>query len=321
MMPKWTKTITASVSISFLLFDRFSNMCLANCLEPMRAANTLVSCDFYNWRFLSLKGQTVLSSSGLPVLAQGKLGDMAPCDYLFIITSYDYLMHDTAQCRKALQDSARKSKTMVGLDTGPWLMASSGLLEGRRATLHWETIDSFSEKFLNIDTVRHRVVRDGNRITCAGAMSAFDLTRTMIEDHLGSSVALDVDAMLLRDDPLPAQNRRVRSAPKSPLQSAISAMQTNVERPLSITEIAEIAACPSKTLERRFKAAFDASPGQVYRHIRLTVARQLVESSSLSISEISLRCGYESAASMSRAFRLRFGMAPRALARSYRSGR
>ncbi len=321
MMRKWTKPFNDSVSINFLLFDRFSNMCLANCLEPMRAANTLVGHKFYNWRFLSLEGQTVSSSSGLPVLSQGRVGDMAPCDYLFILTSYDYLIHDTAQCRKILQDSARKSKTMVGLDTGPWLMASSGLLEGRRATLHWETIGSFSEKFLNIDTLRHRVVRDGNRITCAGAMSAFDLTRTMIEDHLGSSVALDVDAMLLHDDPLLANNGPDRVEPTSPLQRAISAMQTNVERPLTVTEIAKIAACPPKTLERRFKAAFDASPGQVYRHIRLAVARQLVESTSLSISEISLRCGYESAASMSRAFRHRFGMAPRALAQNYRSGR
>jgi len=321
MMPKWTKSSDETISISFLLFDRFSNMCLANCLEPMRAANTLVEKRFYRWRFLSLEGQTVSSSSGLPVLPQGKLGDMAPCDYLFIVTSYDYLKHDTAQCRRALQDSARKSKTMVGLDTGPWLMASSGLLEGRRATLHWETIDSFSEKFLNIDTLRHRVVRDGNRITCAGAMSAFDLTRAMIEDHLGSSVALDVDAMLLRDEPLPSQSHRTRGPPKSPLQRAIEAMQNHIERPLSLAQIAKIAACPPKTLERRFKAAFDASPGQVYRHIRLTVARQLVESTSLSISEIALRSGYESPASMSRAFRLRFGMAPRTLAQSYRSGR
>ena len=321
MMQEWTKTDAATVSINFLLFDRFSNMCLANCLEPIRAANTLIGREIYTWRFLSLEGQTVSSSSGLPVRSQGKLSNMGHCDYLFILTSYDYRLHDTVQCRKALQDSARKSKTIVGLDTGPWLMASSGLLEGRRATLHWEIIDSFSEKFLNIDTVRHRVVKDGNRITCAGAMSAFDLTRTMIEDHLGSSVALDVDAMLLRDYPLPAQNRGIQSGARNTLQRAIAAMQANVERPLTITKIAKIASCPPKTLERRFKAAFDATPGKVYRHIRLTVARQLVESTSLSISEISLRSGYESAASMSRAFRRRFGAPPRELAQSYRSAR
>ncbi len=97
-------------------------------------------------------------------------------------------------------------------------MASAGLLSGRRATLHRETLDSFSERFLNIDTVHHRVVWDKNRITCAGAMSTFDLTRSIIEDHLGSAVALDVDAMLLRDAPLALLHRSKSHTAKRPLQ-------------------------------------------------------------------------------------------------------
>ncbi|MEK9640999.1 MAG: AraC family transcriptional regulator, partial [Paracoccaceae bacterium] len=196
MIPKWTKSDIASITVQFLLFDRFSNMCLANCLEPMRAANTLVGREFYRWRFLSLSGDTVASSSGLPILPHAALDPEKPCDFLFVVASYDFLKHDTADCRRRLRACSKSCKVMVGLDTGPWLMASAGLLAGRRATLHWETLDSFSERFLNIDTVRHRVVKDNNRITCAGAMSAFDLTRSMIEDHLGSAVALDVDAML-----------------------------------------------------------------------------------------------------------------------------
>ena len=200
-------------------------------------------------------------------------------------------------------------------------MAAAGLLSGRRATLHWETLDRFSERFLDVDTVRHRVVRDENRITCAGAMSAFDLTRSMIEDHLGSAVALDVDAMLLRDDSLALQHRGRSSAATDPVQKAIAAMQSNIEQPLSLSALSKIAACPPKTLLRRFKAALNATPVQVYRHIRLTNARQLVESSSLSISEIALRSGYESAAALSRAFKLRFGLSPRELSKNYQSAR
>ena len=107
-------------------------------------------------------------------------------------------------------------------------MASAGLLFGRRAALHWETLDSFSERFLNIDTLRHRVVRNENRSTCAAAISAFDLTRSMIEDHSGSAVALDVDAMLLRDDSLALQHRGRSHTATSPVQNAIAAMQSNI---------------------------------------------------------------------------------------------
>ena len=321
MIPKWTKSDIASITVQFLLFDRFSNMCLANCLEPMRAANTLVGREFYRWRFLSLSGDTVASSSGLPILPHAELDPEKTCDYLFVVASYDFLKHDTADCRRRLRACSKSCKVMVGLDTGPWLMASAGLLAGRRATLHWETLDSFSERFLNIDTVRHRVVKDNNRITCAGAMSAFDLTRSMIEDHLGSAVALDVDAMLLRDDPLALQHRGKSKPSTSPVQRAIAAMQSNIEQPLSLNDLSKIAACPPKTLLRRFKVAFSATPIQVYRHIRLTNARQLVESTSLSMSEIALRSGYESAAALSRAFRLRFGVSPRELSKTYRSAR
>ena len=321
MMPKWTNNDIRSVKVQFLLFDQFSNMCLANCLEPMRAANTLVGRDFYNWRFLSLSGDTVASSSGLPILPHGALNVEDPCDFLFVVASYDFQKHDTADCRRRLSQSAKSSKVIVGLDTGPWLMASAGLLSGRRATLHWETLDSFSERFLNVDTARHRVVRDKNRITCAGAMSAFDLTRSMIEDHLGSSVALDVDAMLLRDDPLALHHHSRSITATSPVQKAIRAMKSNIEQPLSLSALSKIAACPPKTLLRRFKAALDATPVQVYRHIRLTNARQLVEGTSLNISEIALRSGYESAAALSRAFKIRFGISPRELSRTYRSAR
>ena len=60
------------------------------------------------------------------------------------------------------------------LGHSPWLMAAAELLEGRRATIHWDVLESFAEKFLNVDSVRQRVVKDGNRITCAGAMASFD---------------------------------------------------------------------------------------------------------------------------------------------------
>ena len=152
MMQKWTILAESSVSICFLLFDRFSNICLANCLEPLRAANTLAGRQVYNWQFLTLDGLSAASSSRLQILPDAALKDMAQCDYLCVVASYDYLKHDTASLRQALRQAARKCRTLVGLDSGPWLMASAGLLDGKRATVHWEMLDLFSERFLTTDT-------------------------------------------------------------------------------------------------------------------------------------------------------------------------
>ncbi len=104
-------------------------------------------------------------------------------------------------------------------------------------------------------------------------MSAFDLTRSMIEEHLETSVALDGDSMLLRDYTLAPQDRGNPATQVSPVQKAIAAMQMNIENPLSLNALSKIAACQPKTVLRRFKTAFDTSPSNVYRHIRLTNAR------------------------------------------------
>jgi transcriptional regulator GlxA family with amidase domain len=275
----------------------------------MRAANTLGDRQVYDWAFVGLNQGVVTSSSQLNILTDCAIADAPQFDYLFVIASYDYDIHDTPATRRALAKVATTCKIMIGLDTGAWLMASAGLLEHQRATVHWDILDSFSERFLNVEPLRERVVRDDNRITCAGATSAYDLTRELICDHIGHGVALDVDALFMRRDNL--RPRHIGSGPSGPVQRAIDLMHRNIETPMMLDEISRQVACPPKTLSRRFQAALGATPGQVYRHIRLSAARHLVDTSSLQITEIAVRTGYESPAALTRAFRKRFGHSPR----------
>jgi transcriptional regulator GlxA family with amidase domain len=275
----------------------------------MRAANTLGDRQVYDWAFVGLNQGVVTSSSQLNILTDCAIADAPQFDYLFVIASYDYDIHDTPATRRALAKVATTCKIMIGLDTGAWLMASAGLLEHKRATVHWDILDSFSERFLNVEPLRERVVRDDNRITCAGATSAYDLTRELICDHIGHGVALDVDALFMRRDNL--RPRHIGSGPSGPVQRAIDLMHRNIETPMMLDEISRQVACPPKTLSRRFQAALGATPGQVYRHIRLSAARHLVDTSCLQITEIAVRTGYESPAALTRAFRKRFGHSPR----------
>jgi len=243
-MQKWSKHPKAAIKVAFVLFDQFSNMCLANCLEPMRAANTLAHQRVFDWIFLTLDGAAVHTSSGLPILPQGRLRDLGFVDYLFVLSSYQHRRHDAANTRKALRKAAGQCRVMIGLDTAPWLMAAAELLEGRRATIHWDVLESFAEKFLSVDSVRQRVVKDGNRITCAGAMASFDVTRQIIQSHLGNSMVLDIDALMLRDDPFPALQNAQSQPAGTPLQRALAVMQNNIERPLTLSQITQKIACP-----------------------------------------------------------------------------
>ncbi|MDM8167605.1 helix-turn-helix domain-containing protein [Roseovarius sp.] len=312
-MPEWTKFPDRPVRIAFLLFDEFSNLCLANCIEPLRAANTLTHVHAFDWRIVTMDGRTGRSSSGIDILASAALSQVGAVDYLFVLASYAHESHDTSANRRMLRTAARRAEVTVGLDSGPWLLASAGLLSGRRATVHWDLLDAFTERFLDVEASQARVLKDGPYMTCAGAMSALDLTLDLIAEHLGLSARLDVEALFLHGDPPVGKADEAVADPL--VRRALAVMRETVERPLPLKQLAKRVSCQPRTLDRHFRARLGAPPGTVYRQLRLSAARKLIEDSRRSISEIALRCGYESPAALTRAIRRAYGATPSALRR------
>ena len=298
--------------ISILLFEKFSNHCLANILEPFRAANTLSNDALYRWQFYTLDGESVSSSSGLPILPDGAFDPSQRIDDLFVVSSYDHLSLSSSKCRNVLRAARTNTKRIVGLDTGAWLMAAAGLLDGQKATIHWDIFDSFSEQFLSVETAKERFVVGKNVITCAGALAAFDLALRLIGEEHGEALRLDVGALFMQAAQS-AQGNNQHGAPQSAVFRAMQLMQENLETPLSNREIAQRTGLGVKTLERRFLAEIGDPPGRIYKKTRLQAARNLVENTRLPISEISIRVGYENAAALSRAFRQLFNVTPQQL--------
>ncbi|WP_204112663.1 GlxA family transcriptional regulator [Shimia biformata] len=307
-MQKWAN-VADMRKIGVLLFDGFSNHCLANTVEPLRAANMLSRQDLYTWHFLAPEGGVVTSSSGLPVAAHQPL-EAASGDMLVVMPSYGFRDLGDLRGQTALRRAARRFDVVAGLDTGSWLMAEAGLLTGRKATIHWEELDSFAERFPEVEVLRERFVIDGNRVTCSGAMAAFDLVMFLIGQENGQALALEV-----------AQLFMVRGSARSHaggigvmdrvVNRALAVMDANLEDPLPLSQVASRAGCSQKTLETRMRAGLGATPKHVYRRMRLNLARKLVTETDLSVAEIAVRTGYVNASAMTRAFREEFGTPPR----------
>ncbi|MDA9609548.1 GlxA family transcriptional regulator [Paracoccaceae bacterium] len=310
-MQKWSNNKYSPVIIVFLLFEKFSNLCLANCLEPLRAVNDFSERDIFKWIFTSVDGGPILSSSGLPVMTERTSIDLKKIDYLFVTSSYDYTSHANKECSHAIRTLAPKSNNLIGLDTGSWLLANAGLLDGYNATIHWDVFDEFAEKFFSLTAIKERVIIDRTRITCAGAMSAFEVTRKIIEKHSSKLMALNVDSLFMRDNRYPNSNTDKNSFEANYVDRAIALMRENIENPLTLEQISKIISCSQKTLARRFHAKIQISPGQLYREIRLTLARHLLTTTHLPIYEIALRCGYDNPAALSRAYKKQFKIQPR----------
>ncbi|MEM7319087.1 MAG: GlxA family transcriptional regulator [Pseudomonadota bacterium] len=307
-MQFWEKSASDTQYIDVLLFDEFSNHCLANTVEPLRAANMLSGRDHYRWRFLAMDLAPVTSSSGLQVTPDATLAGTGG-DMLVVMPSYGYRAHSGWRAQAALRSAARRYDTMAAMDTGSWLLAEAGLLDHSAATIHWQELTSFAERFPHIDTRRERFVIDGNRITCSGAMAAFDLVIHLIEERHGSALALEVSQLFMTRNSARSHTQGGRA--KSPsVNQALAVMQEHLESPLSIPDIARRIGRTQKTLESRMRAELGAGPAKVYRRLRLNLARKLVVETTLPISEIALRAGYENASAMTRAYRQAFGAAP-----------
>lgn len=311
-MQKWIKDTAAPQQVDLLLFDAFSGHCLANTVEPMRAANTLAGRRIYEWRFLTLDGGTVVSSAGMEVKADARLAGCGG-DMLIAMPSYHYRRLSTQATARALRAAAGRYAVMAGFDAGAWLLASAGLLEGCRATIHWEELDSFSESFANVKTERLRYVQDGNRITCSGALAAFELMLDLITERHGQALRLELAALFM--SPEATGGQVLPLARSRSLVRAIEVMQANLEAPLPIGTIARLVGRSQKDLELRMKAELGAAPQTVYRRLRLIQARKLVLETRLRVAEIALRCGYENPSAMTRAFHSEFGTTPQKLRR------
>ena len=306
-MHKWPKIHDALQHVDILLFDQFSNHCLANFVEPLRATNGFVRGQPYRWRFVTVDGAPVQSSSGLQIAPHDTL-DNAEGSALILMPSYGIRDLDRPDIIRAVGRAAGRAKVLGGFDTGSWLLGRAGLLDGYAATIHWDVLDGFAEAFPDVDVLRERYVLDRDRITCSGAMAAFDVVAHLIAQAHGPSVAMEMAQLFMSRDAAPG----VAATPAGrTVRRAVAVMQDNVETPLTIPEIAQRAGCTQKMLEQRMRAAMGATPAAVYRRQRLNVALRLVRASDLPVAEIAGRCGYDNASAMTRAFRAAFGVSPR----------
>ena len=308
-MPYSKNPSRVPTQISILLFDRFSNHCLANVLEPLRAANDLSSQQVFEWNIVVLGGQRVRSSSGLRLEADAQLADMRG-DILMVMPSYGFLTHANVTSSRALRAAARRFDILAGLDTGSWLLAEAGLLDGYRATIHWDELDRFSERFSDIDVQKEAVIYDRDRITCGGASTAFALAMQMIEKQHGAALRLRVEHLFSGA----YAQRPVRRGGIA--ARAVDLMRVHIEEPLPIAQLAQQLGRSQKHLEQQMLARLGAAPQVIYRRIRLERARQLSLDTTISVAEISVRCGYQDASAMTRAFRSEYGTTPQALRRA-----
>jgi len=314
-MPNWTISPNKPQSVAILLFPGFSNHCLANAVEPLRAANNFLGHTFYSWTYVSLQTEPVLSSSDLPFLPEQTLSDHQGGDFLFVVAGYGVQAYATDETYRALTLARHRFDTIVGMDTGQWLLAHAGLLDQQIATIHPHERVPFSEAFPDVDVVSDRHVTDVAIMTCSGATTTFELVLELIRRSHGEALKLDVAGLFLDARNATAGPSDIPQVNDPRLSNAIAFMAENIEAPVSIQTVAKAASLSQRSLARLFSSELGATPQQVYRRLRLSAAREYARGSHISVAEIALRCGYKDASAMTRAFIQEFGTSPSSMRR------
>jgi AraC family carnitine catabolism transcriptional activator len=305
--------------ITIIVTPRFNLAPTAGFLDPFRAANYLEGRTLYQWQILSLEGGTITASNGLEI-ATKPLGDAraATPELAMVSASWTPEAYGEPRMLAALRRLARQGAALGGIDTGAFLLAAAGLLDGRCATVHYEHLDAFAELYPRVDVREDLYFIDGDRMTCCGGIAATDLGLQILQEQKGPAIANAV-ARYIFHDRLRAPGERQEASGIEPLgattpgrlRDAIRLMGDHLEEPLPMPEIARRVRLSQRQLERLFAANTGMSPVRYYRDIRLDRARGLITQTDMPVLEVALACGFFSPEHFSRAYRLRFGIAPR----------
>jgi len=309
----------AALTIALLVLPQASILEVASALDPLRNANRQLGHEAFRWRIVTPDGAPAPLTCGLSLPSSGPLQAAVGAEALIVIAGYRLDEVATRPLIRDLRRIAPRFALVGGIDAAPWVLARAGLLDGYRATVHWEDQEDLAARHPEIDVVPDRYVIDRNRATIGGAAPAQDFMLHLIRARHGAGLARQVALSFLttvRPGHEPQLARPGTDPAIDPRVARASArMEARLDAPESVAETAAAVGLSPRRMETLFRAAFGTTPGAHALTLRLTAARRMLAETRHPLSEVALRTGFTSPATLSRAFRRAYGHPPGQLRR------
>ena len=218
----------------------------------------------------------------------------------------------------------RPARRHASVCSGAFLLAEAGLLDGRRATTHWDSTDAFARRYPGVTLDAERIfIRDGDVWTSAGITAGIDLALALIEDDHGPGLARRVAQQLVVHQRRPGGQSQFSALVElggrigrfTPL---IDWMRDHLAEPLTVERLAAQAAMSPRNFARAFTAETGTTPARAVERLRLEIARTQVETTPALLDQIAAQVGLRDPGRMRRAFPRAFRPPPHALRRSAR---
>ena len=310
--------------IGFLLFENYTAMDVSGPLEVFASVSEVAS-DSYELITIGVQAGIVRAESGIGMVADFSIDQITELDTLVIPGGKG--TRDTGlqkQLRPWLLALSAKCRRIVSVCTGSFLLASSGLLDGKPATTHWAYVDEFRRYYPAVKLSEDALYIINQKIaTSAGIASGIDLSLKLVENDLGSAIAARVARFMVvhfrrsgsqaqYSEPLQYQNKV-----EGKFANLTSWVLDNLTADLSLQSLADRCDMSMRNFCRRFSEQMGCAPGRYVENLRLDYARQLLVEKDWPISRVATACGYDSADVFRRAFERRFVVSPRAYKTSF----
>lgn len=307
------------VRYGFLLINDFTLISLASAVEPLRMANRICRQDHYDWRIISAAGNSVCASDGLEIVVDHCLTDEAVLQDLDIVVVCGGRRieqnYDKTVIRR-LKTLNQMGIALGAICTGSHVLATAGLLDGYRCSIHWENLAALADLFPKVAVNRSVFTIDRNRYTSSGGTAPVDMMLHIIKAQCGSAVSVGVADQFIYERIRQADDRQriplkhVVGNQSDKLVTAVELMEANIREPISQEDLASYIGLSRRQLQRLFQRYLYCAPSRYYLQLRLQRARELLRQTSLSLVEISSLCGFVSTSHFSKSYKEYFGHSP-----------
>lgn len=299
----------------FMLLPSFTLLAFSSAVEVLRMANHLSGKNIYRWSLLHPTQHAITSSNGITVSTQpfDKL-DMP--DMLFVCGGTGIKQVCDNEILSTLRDLSARGVLLGSLCTGAYALARAGLLNGYRCSTHWENLAALRQEFPAVGFEEEVFVVDRNRVTCTGGTAPLDMMLHLVSSRIGAETRAAIASQFIVAHVRDAKDRqrvplsaRVGSA-RAALIEVATLMEANIEEPLSLGELAQLSHSSQRQIQRMFREHLGVTPTQYYLNLRLQRARELLTQTGLSVMNITVACGFQSACHFSKTYRKLFGVTP-----------
>lgn len=304
----------APLTLAALVLPQASILEVASTLDPLRSANRHLGREAFRWRVVSPDGRAVRLTCGIELPSTGPLAAAEGAEALIVIAGFRQAEVATRGLIRDLARIAPRFRALGGIDAGAWVLARAGLLDGQRATVHWEDLEDFAAAHPGVEVVPDRFVISGRMVTAGGAAPAADLMLHLIRARHGAATALQVAGSFITTARDGAEPQVAAPAPPNTpgrdprVAAAIARMEARIDAPEPTAATARAVGLTARRLETLFRAELGMGPGAYGRDLRLQAARRMVTDTRHPLNDIALRAGFSSQGAFARAFRARFGV-------------